>query len=136
MAEVDPIQIAKNHLKRNTDEKLYRIIRSTPDEPYKWGVCGDNDCIVSTQYKLAFGDWPEDEEDGSIKKGDLILQLSDDEDNSAPIVNCGDQPSFEDEEILQCVKTQLGLSGGKRKSRRTRKGKSKNKKRKTNRRRH
>ena len=136
MSEVDPIQIVKNRLKKNTDERLYDSIRSTPDKPYKWEVCVDDDCIVTTGYTLAFGDWPEDEEDGSIKKGDLILQLSDEEGNSAPIVNCGDQPSFEDEDILQCVKTQLGLSGGKRKSRRTRKGKSKNKKRKTNRRRH
>lgn len=117
--EEDATQIVKKHLQKNTHQRLKQIIQSTPDKPYKWGVCVDNECIVPTWYTLAFGDWPEDEEDGSIKKGDLILQLSDEDGNSAPIVNCGDQPSFEDEDILDCVKTQLVLSGGKRKSRRT-----------------
>lgn len=140
--EEDPTQIVKKHLQKNTDQIIKKIIESTPEKPYKWGVCDDkyknkyDDCPVQTWYTLAFVDWPEDEEDGSIKKGDLILQLSDEHGNSAPIVNCGDQPSFEDEDILYCVKTQLGLRGGKRKSRRTRrKNKSKNKKRRTNRRR-
>jgi hypothetical protein len=45
---------------------------------------------------------------------------------------CGD----DDKNIKTCLDEKFGISGGKRKSRRTRKGKSKNKKRKTNRRRH